>query len=446
MTSLNLTEHDTAATCPLPVAGQKDGLALLATFLRERSPLAALEQIRASDGDQFQVQLPGFQAAFATGPDAARQIMVQERDNFLYRNETDPVARLLRRGVLVVDGAEHDQYRALMEPSLRRGAVLAHSEQMWRAVDWVTSHWPENGEVDMLVESRKIALIILMETLFSIDFRPLLDPLWQPIQDMLSYIGPGPWLVWSGWQGRKYQAGIAKMDSFLLDAIRARRHQAPGDDMLDALIAGGLDNETIRDQMLTMLIAGHDTATALFAWVFAVLSQHANFLERARQEARRVLAGEPPAESHLNKLMFLDTIIKETLRLFPPIHVGNRRTACPVELNGQVVPAGQRLMYSIYLAHRHPDYWQQPEQFEPARFDRDSDQNRPPFVYLPFGAGPRNCIGATFAQIEAKIVLARLLQQFDFLPLRDVFHPHMGATLEPRPGVPYKVRRYEARP
>ena len=444
MSELNLRAGKPAGSpAPIPVAGQNDGLALLATFLRQRSPLAALEQIRRSDGDLFQVQLPGFQTTFVTGPEAARQIMVQDRHEFHHRHEADPVTRLLRRGVLVVDGAEHDQYRALMEPALRRSAVLPHIERMWQAVDWVTAHWPDGGQVDMLIESRKIALIILMETLFSIDFRPLLDPLWQPIQAMLKYIGPGPWLLWSGWQGKKYQAGISQVNQFLLEAIQSRRQGSPREDMLDALIAGGLDDETIRDQMLTMLIAGHDTATALFAWVFAVLSQHPNFRQRAQGEARRVLAGAPPAEAHLNKLLFLDTIIKETLRLFPPIHVANRRTACPITVHGSEIPADQRVMYSIYLAHRHPDYWQAPDQFVPERFDRDKDCKQPPFVFLPFGAGPRNCIGATFAQIEAKIVLARLLQQFHFQPQRTRYQAHMGATLEPRPEVPYVVHRHQ---
>ena len=427
--------------CPLPPAGQTNGPDLLRTLIRERSPLAVLETIREGSGDHFQVQLPSFQAAFVTGPDAARQILVHDRDDFRWRNEHDPVARLLRTGVLVVDDEQHRVVRSIMEPSLRRSAVLRHVAKMVAAVDWVADSWTDEDRVDMLVEMRKIALIILMETLFGIDFRPVITPLWKPIFDLLHYIGPGPWLVWKGWQGKKYQAGIQLIHDYLINAVIDRRSRQPKGDMLDELIASGLSNDDIRDQMLTMLIAGHDTATALLAWAFAAFSQHPQFLARAQSEATRILADQHPGPEHLKDLLFLDTMIKETLRLFPPIHVSNRKAKKDVKIGGYDIDEDCRVMYSIYLSHRHPDYWEQPGEFRPERFDKNIENKRPPFVYLPFGGGPRNCIGATFAQIEAKIVLSRLLQRFDFKPLATKFRPHMGATLEPRPGVPYQVRR-----
>ena len=152
-------------------------------------------------------------------------------------------------------------------------------------------------------------------------------------------------------------------------------------------------------------------------------------------------ASEPPTPEQLNQLHITDQVIKETLRIYPPIHVGNRFAMEDLNLQGYKVPAGTRVMDSIYLTHRDKNHWPEPEQFRPERFERSQEQNRPPLAYVPFGGGPRNCIGAAFAQIEAKVVLARLLQCFDFQLLNEhEIHPHMGATLEPRPGVQMRVQ------
>ena len=144
----------------------------------------------------------------------------------------------------------------------------------------------------------------------------------------------------------------------------------------------------------------------------------------------------------VGRLDYLGLVIKETLRLYPPIHVGNRRADEDLALCGYRIPAGTRVMYSIYLSHRDPDHWSEPEKFDPDRFRHEAEEDRPPFTYVPFGGGPRNCIGAAFAQVESKVVLARLLREWDLELLNGKqIHPHMGATLEPRPGVLMRVRR-----
>ncbi len=151
---------------------------------------------------------------------------------------------------------------------------------------------------------------------------------------------------------------------------------------------------------------------------------------------------EPPSQDEISHLAYTDQVIKEALRLYPPIHVGNRRADTDVTVQGYDVPEGTRVMYSIYLSHRDKNHWENPTEFCPARFDRNSEDKQPPFTYVPFGGGPRNCIGAAFAQIEAKVVISRLLQTFDFELLNgDEIKPHMGATLEPRPGVTMRVTR-----
>jgi cytochrome P450 len=127
--------------------------------------------------------------------------------------------------------------------------------------------------------------------------------------------------------------------------------------------------------------------------------------------------------------------------MYPPIHIGNRRATRELDFQGRTIPKGMRVLYSIYLSHHDPRYWREPERFCPERFAPDSADKPPPFAYLPFGGGPRFCIGAAFAQAEAQAILARLLQQFEFEPVRGTVRAHMGATLEPRPGVRMRARR-----
>jgi cytochrome P450 len=149
----------------------------------------------------------------------------------------------------------------------------------------------------------------------------------------------------------------------------------------------------------------------------------------------------PPSAGQVAGLPLLEQVIKETLRLYPPIHVGNRQVHTDAQLQGYDVLAGTRVMVSIYLSHRHPAYWIEPGRFCPTRFDPEQTRQQPPLTYLPFGGGPRYCIGAAFAQVEARAVLARLLQTFEFELVSDKVRPHMGATLEPRPGVFMRIKR-----
>lgn len=454
-----------SSACPLPTAEGPAGLSILAAFLRSRSLLTALEGMHQHVGNLFEIPAPGFRPAVMAGPEYNRHLLLTNRDDYLWRTESDPVTELLRRGVLVIDGEEHDRVRGCMEPALLRRPTLAHIPTMIESTDWVIDRWQDGQTVDMLVEMRKVALLILVGSLFGVDCRPDLDRIWNPILRAIDYISPGLWILSSKLPRRRYRQELAELDDYLYGLIRRRReeltfqghtttaleHAAP-DDLLTRLVQMSqghsssslghftMDDDLIRDQLLTMLIAGHDTSTALFAWLLYLLGEHPDAMRRVRDEVQAVLGDAPPAAEHLNGLHYLDLVIRETLRLYPPIHIGNRKAKTDVALEQGTIAAGSRVMYSIYLSHRDPQHWENPSAFDPERFERQAAM--PAFTYLPFGGGPRNCIGATFAQIEAKVVMARLLQrtQLELLGGQNI-HPHMGATLEPRPGVRMKVKK-----
>lgn len=417
----------------------------LRALVNERQVLSALESIQDDLGDVFQLPLPGFNAVMLVGPEANRLLLVEERESFLWRAEQDPVTRLLRHGVLVEDGAAHDTLRHELNPALHRKMIEGYVEAMWRCTDQVANHWRDTSHVDMLVEMRQIALLILTETLFREDFIPQIKPLWQTILRTLQYISPGLWLLWRGVPRPGYRRALQQMDTYLYQLIAARRASlGEASDLLGSLIVSGMSDALIRDQLLTMLIAGHDTSTALLAWVIHLLATHDEIQQTLHAEIDSVLDARVPTLAAINQLSYLDRVIKESLRLYPPIHLGSRIAATEVEFQGYTFPPGTRVLYSIYLSHRHKAYWPNPQRFDPDRFTSENSRRRPAYVYLPFGGGPRNCIGAAFAQVEAKIVLARILQTFELHSVGKHVRPRMGATLEPYPGVFVEARRRHA--
>jgi cytochrome P450 len=420
------------------------GRAALRSLIKEKSPLGPLKVMAKYVGRFFQIPIPGFSPYVVFGPEANRKVLVTQRDKLIWRN-TDPVTDLLRRGVLVTDGEEHDHYRKLMESPFHPSQLSNYTQMMIEQTDRVMFTWQDGQTVDMLVEGRKVALLIIMQTLFSKDAWNDLPAIWNPILKTIKYVSPGLWILWRKMPRFGYGKSLRAIDDYLYEIISDRRktlesvssltgvqEQAPAlqkNDLLQHLIDTGLNDDVIRDQMLTMLIAGHDTSTALLAWTFALLGQHPEIHAQVVKEVDQIEI----------KHQLLDNVIKESLRLYPPIHIGNRRVAEEMEFAEGKVPAGERMFYSIYLTHRDPEIWENAEQFCPDRFSHG--RKTPPFAYVPFGGGPRSCIGAAFGQAEARIVMTRLLQKFTFEFTNHPIHAHMGATLEPHPGVMMKVKR-----
>jgi len=426
-----------AAGRPIPspdlAAAARAGQALFG----ERRILGALEALHQAMGDAFRLPLPGFSSVVLVGPEANKFLLTESREQFLWRAEGDPVTRLLREGILVTDGAFHDGLRQLMAPALHRSLFERFIEVMWRQSDGITRYWRDGARVDLLKEMRRVTLCILTEALFGDDFSHTVDALLGAIVRTIHYISPGPWVIWPGVPRPGYRQALLRMDEYLYDLIARRRAQttAQSPDLLSMLIDSGMDDGLIKDQLLTMFIAGHDTSTALLVWALYLLSRNDDAMERARAEIEAALGLAPPTLAQVRQLSYLDRVIKETLRLYPPIHLGSRIAATDITFRDYLIPAGTRVLYSIYLTHRDERYWPAPQVFDPDRFAPEHAGQRPAYTFVPFGAGPRNCLGAAFAQVEAKVVLARLLQRFAFSSVGRDARPRMRATLEPSPAV-----------
>ena len=427
----------------IPVPDHTTGWHVLRAWQKHGHILGALEAVHQALGDIFRLPLPGFDSVFLVGPQANRLVLTDGRESFRWRAERDPVTRLLRHGLLVEDGASHDEAREIITPALHGRVMERYLARMQCSVDQVTRHWHDGVRLDLVVEMRRIALLILLDTLFGEDFRPHMEELWRPILRTIRYISPGAWLVWPGIPRLGYQRALQRMGVYLYDLIARRRADAGnGTDLVSLLLASGMSDDLMRDQLLTLLIAGHDTSTAQLSWSLYLLLMHPGVLADVRAELARVFQdGAMPTLAELRQASYLDSVLKETVRLYPPIHLGSRIAASAINFGEYRIPAGTRVLYSIYLSHRHPAYWTDPDHFAPEHFAGPEAGRRPAYTYVPFGGGPRNCIGATFAQVEAKMVLMRILQRYDLRFVGRSVRPHMGATLLPSPGVLVEVHR-----
>lgn len=423
----------------IPEPTPQTSLRALKAIIQERSVLAGLKVFHAETGGIFQINAPRFHPVMLVGPEAARFVLVDARDNLRWRIETDSVTQLLIHGVLVEDGESHDDIRRSLQPALHKQMLGGYVDAMVRRTDQISARWQDDVPQDMLVEMRKVAQLILMDTLFGIDYTPEMRRLWWSVLYLIRFISPGLWMFWHGVPRPNYKTARAQMDDYLFRIIALRRAEIDAvpdvsrTDMLSMLILGGMDSQLIRDQLMTMLIAGHDTSTAALSWALHLLTEHPESALQAQHEIDAVLGGQPVTAENYGQLEYLEQVIHESLRLFPPIHLGSRMAAQDLTFNGYNIPAGTRVLYSIYLTHRDPAYWRQPDRYDPERFAAGIKHE--PYTFLPFGGGPRNCIGMAFAQVETRVVLARLLQQFNFYKRGGTVHEHMGATLEPRPGV-----------
>ncbi|MDY0322692.1 MAG: cytochrome P450 [Candidatus Carbobacillus sp.] len=402
--------------------------------------LPALEHVHRTLGDVFQLKLGRFQPIFIASPDLIREALTVKRDALNWRVPQDPVVHLFGDGLLVTDGDKHDRLYAQMQPVNERSFFTKHHETLIETIDREIDTWERTKWLDVQHNVRLLTLNVFLRHYFSTDVslekRRELLPI---IEKTLRYIGPGFWIV-HGHTPKLPQEAKSLID-FLTDLLKKRKRDLKSidpdknvgarNDLIQTLLSAYPDDDAqplIVSQMLTMLIAGHDTTTAHLNWTLLLLAAHDDWRYQVVQDIDRLLGARPPQPEALSQLVKLDQTIRESLRLYPPIHVGNRRVTEDLTLGSYLIPAGSRLMLSYYLVHRHPAYWQDAGHFFPERW---SASFRPyPFSYVPFGGGPRHCIGAPFAQYESRLILTRILQRLDLKHME--LHPYrtsMGASL-----------------
>lgn len=421
--------------------------------------LGFVHQSRLSHGDLFMLNTWGPRVAIMTDPDAARHMLQTDHRRYIKSRGYEVLGRLMGQGLLTSEGDFWLRQRRLAQPAFHREKLAAITTDMSqiciRYIDRWERYYQAETEFDVALEMNRLALEIVTQALFSTSIGDNLDRIHQPVS-LLNDFGikamTNPILLFARWlmpkTYREFTDALAEVDAVIYEIIEGRMGK-PSDhyDLLSMLLTaedaetGEKMNKTqVRDEVVTMFMAGHETSANALAWTWYLLAKHPEVATRLREEWDEVLEGRPATFEDLPQLVYTRQVIQESLRLYPPAWMVGRRSRKEVEIGGYRVPANTNILLSVYEIHRHPDWWEEPEAFRPERFEAGAESKMHKFQYFPFGGGPRMCIGYHFAMMEMQIVLASLGQKFE-LSLVQALEPEPEAlvTLRPKGGIRMKI-------
>jgi cytochrome P450 len=421
------------------------------TLRAARDPLPMLLALYEEHGPIFSARLLHHPVIFMIGPEANHFITVAHPENFHWRESSfGDLIPLLGDGLLTIDDAYHDRAREIMMPAFHREQVAASVAAMVAEATPAIERLRPGQAVDIYEWMRGVAMRIAMRALLG------LDPdeagkgaaAAEHFERALGFYGTdfhlrllrGPGSPWS-----KMVSSRAVLDGIVYDEIAQRRGSPDAEkmDILSLLVgvrdeAGeGFADKEVRDQVMTLMFAGHDTSTSTLTFMMHELARHPDVVAKLCEEQDRVLGDDAPDIDRLEREMpYLDMVLDEVLRLYPPAWIGPRRAVRDFEWGGHRVARGAYVNYCSWASHRLPEVFPEPEAFIPERFSRERKAALPRGAYVPFGGGRRICIGKRFGQIEVKLVATMLLQRLrlDAMPGRSMTVRQMP-TLSPRGGL-----------
>lgn len=447
-------------------ASGPSGRAMLKQLSQVRTdPLHYLSMLTNRYGDLVRVPLPlGGQLFIVSRPELAAQVLVSHQANYRKARTYKPLTELLGNGLLTNEGDSWTRQRKLVQPMFARRHIDAFAPTMVAAAHTTASRWdrlPGDTVVDVAEEMSALTLDVVGRALFSADLTgeagamapalaTVLEAFIKVLRHPLFLIVPNyhRWPTPNRLRARGAEAHLRRVVDTLISNRRAQGHDGAERDLLDMLLAARdedsgqpMDEQQIRDELMTFMLAGHETTANALTWTFMLLSQHPEARARLETEIDEVLSGRAPTEQDVPKLEWTNAVLSESMRLYPPAWILEREAAGPDELDGVPVREGNVVATPPYLLHRNPEHWDNPEGFDPERFLPDAARGRHRFAYLPFGGGRRQCVGGGFAMLEAVLLLATLVQRFR-LDLVPGFRPAMSPTVTLRPAgeVPMRVR------
>lgn len=429
--------------------------------LREvrRDPIRLFMEVARDYGDVVRFRAGPKIVHLLRKPDHVRHVL--QENNRVYGRQTPGYEKLslaLGQGLVTSEGELWKRQRRIAQPAFHRERIAHFAAKMTRATEGMLARWedrPEGQPLDVAIEMMRLTLEIVSMTIFSIDVREEVDRVGNAVTIVLRYIVDRVTSILGFFEeiptpaNRKFKQALAQLDDFIFRAICARRESGadPGD-LLSMLMQAkdeetgqGMSDQLLRDELVTMFGAGHETTANALTWTFYLLSTHPAVERKLQEELASVLGGRAPDLADLERLPYLRWVIKESMRIFPPVWTIGRNAIEDDSIDGYLIPKGSIVMASPYVTHRHPGLWPNPEGFDPERFGTAEVAALPRFAYFPFGGGPHQCIGNNFALMEAELVLATVLSRFrlDLVPGYPVdMEPTI--TLRPRHGMSMVLR------
>jgi cytochrome P450 len=400
-------------------------------------------------GDTVRFKLLGTNAVLVTHPDALKQILSTRRERYVKGKIYDSPRGILGDGLVTLEGDPWKARRALAQPAFHRQslakltAIVARSGA--RFLDDLARR-ASNGplEIDGHREMVKLTLDVVIAALLGDDLLRGADVSYEIIGDALRLMSErGHGLALPSWiptpQNIKFRRTRRELDAIMYTIIGRARQRSQDDGSLLSMLLSAIDAETgqslpdqaVRDEVLTLFVAGHETTALTLTWMFTFLGGRPEVLRRMREEVDAVLGGRDPGFEDVPSLPYVRQVVEETLRLRPPAPLIPRNVVEEDVLDGYRVRPGEIVLLNFWGTHRHPAFWPDAEAFDPDRFSAAQSKDRHSWSFIPFSGGPRTCIGNLFALVEASILIAQLLNRFDFeIPPCDV-KPIAVATLRP---------------
>jgi cytochrome P450 len=416
-----------------------------------RNPLAGYVTLRRDYGDAVRIPFrPKHTFFLLSRPEHAEHVLVAHQDRYVKAFTYRPLKALLGDGLLTSEGVTWQRHRRLVQPVFSHRHIQSFAPAIVAAARDRADSWASGMSVDLTTEMRTLTMDVIGRVLFGIDLAGEAEKVASAVSRMQSSANAAVLLLPSIGSPRRARwvadhvipalgrasTTLEALVTRIIDARIAAPHPQPSD-LLDLLLASGqeeqpLSREEIRDEVMTLVLAGHETTANALTWALTLLSRYPAARDRLAAEVEEVVGDRDPRAADVESLVWTQAVVFETMRLYPPAWTIERDALVADDIAGVKVSAGDTVAISPYLLHRNPEFWPNPEGFDPRRFLPDEAAERPRYAFLPFGGGRRICVGAGLAQLEATLALATLARSatLDLLPGTSV-RARADVTLHP---------------
>lgn len=441
-----------AAVAPPPGPPAHPLTGNLRDFAADR--LAFLRELARDYGDFVPIKLLRGTAILLNHPDLIEEVLVTKKRHFIKARGTRSLRSLLGNGLLVSEGSFWRRQRRLAQPAFHRDRVAAYSQTMVDYTERMLAAWQPGQSLDVHHEMMGVTLAIVGRALFDTDVSGAANVVGRSLEVTLAHFN---WWASTGFlvplwlpvrPNREFARAKAELDRIVYDLIARRRSSGedPGD-LLSMLLAArdedgaGMTDRQVRDEVMTLLLAGHETTANALTWTFLLLAQAPEADAQLADELGRVLAGRPPALADLPRLPYTENVVKEALRLYPPAWILGYEAVDDVTIGGYPVRKGTTMFMSQWVTHRDPRWFPEPDAFRPERWADPQIKQLPTYAYYPFGGGERLCIGKGFALMEASLLLATIAARYRLeLTAGQALDLEPSVTLRPRHGLAMVAR------
>lgn len=437
--------------------GPKRRIPLAGLLAYRRGPLPFFQNLAQKYGDISYFKLGSQEVFFLNHPDLIKDVLVTNSQNFMKGLALQRAKRLLGTGLLTSEGEFHRRQRRLALPAFHKSRVATYATVMTDQAARMRESWRGGQTIDIAEEMMSLTLGIVGKTLFDSDVESdskdvgeamnvamdLFNTITVPFFNLLQKL-PLP-------QVRRFDNAKAKLDKIIYRLIEERRASGKDrGDLLSMLLlsqdeegdGGGMTDEQLRDEAMTIFLAGHETTANALTWTWYLLSQHPEAEAKLHHELDEVLGSRQPEFVDVARLRYTEMVLAESMRLYPPAWAIGRMSLCDSEIGGYLVPQGSLVLMSQYVLHRDDRYFADPLGFDPERWTEAARAQRPQFSYFPFGGGPRRCIGESFAWMEGVLLVATLAQQWQMrLAPHQVVALRPVMTLRPKHGMKMTVTK-----